>query len=437
MSTDCVPPGVCAPQTQTDQARVVLISLHTSPLAQAGGRDAGGLNVYVNELSRSLADSGVAVDIITSDADAEQPLSKDRITRLADGRRVHTLAVGEETRRDKSKLLDRLDVLTDRALRSLDAVDLSRITTVHSHYWISGLAGIKIARAVAAPLVHTMHTIAAVKQERDPESQESPHRSIAENMIAREADMVTANTDREVSDLKRLFGLSEDQIALVRPGVDLSVFHPPVEADPRLGPMDGRPLRLAFAGRLQPHKGPQVAVEALGAFRRSMPEVPVELVVAGSQSGDGVLDLSLLAEAMGVRDSVHALPPLPHSELADLFRRSDAVLMPSYSESFGLVALEAQACGTPVVATRVGGLSRAIFHGRTGLLVDGHHAADWADALEALYDDPVTREDMGRAAAIRAQNSGWQRTAAITLESYHAAVDNSVRPHLITALPAS
>jgi D-inositol-3-phosphate glycosyltransferase len=113
------------------------------------------------------------------------------------------------------------------------------------------------------------------------------------------------------------------------------------------------------------------------------------------------------------------------------------VVMPSYSESFGLVALEAQACGTPVVATRVGGLSRAIFHGRTGLLVDGHHAADWADALESLYDDPVTRGEMGRAAAIRAQNSGWQRTAAITLESYHSAVDNFVGQRLLPAVPAS
>lgn len=418
MSTDCVPPGVCAPQTQTDQARVVLISLHTSPLAQAGGRDAGGLNVYVNELSRSLADSGVAVDIITSDADAEQPLSKDRITRLADGRRVHTLAVGEETRRDKSKLLDRLDVLTDRALRSLDAVDLSRITTVHSHYWISGLAGIKIARAVAAPLVHTMHTIAAVKQERDPESQESPHRSIAENMIAREADMVTANTDREVSDLKRLFGLSEDQIALVRPGVDLSVFHPPVEADPRLGPMDGRPLRLAFAGRLQPHKGPQVAVEALGAFRRSMPEVPVELVVAGSQSGDGVLDLSLLAEAMGVRDSVHALPPLPHSELADLFRRSDAVLMPSYSESFGLVALEAMACGTPVLAHDVGGLSALVEHRRSGRLIPSLDPEAWAAEMRWLVLHRSAWGRYSRAAATLAGEYSWAATAEATQEAY-------------------
>jgi D-inositol-3-phosphate glycosyltransferase len=153
-------------------------------------------------------------------------------------------------------------------------------------------------------------------------------------------------------------------------------------------------------------------------------------------SGNKEFNLRRLVAEADMDDLVTQLPPVKAPELAGWFRSADVVVMPSYSESFGLVALEAQACGTPVVATRVGGLSRAIFHGRTGLLVDGHHVPDWADALEALYDDPVTREDMGRAAAIRAQNSGWQRTAAVTLESYHAAVDNSVRPHLITALPA-
>ena len=135
-------------------------------------------------------------------------------------------------------------------------------------------------------------------------------------------------------------------------------------------------------------------------------------------------------------DVVTHHPPVNAPELAAWFRSADVVVMPSYSESFGLVALEAQACGTPVVATRVGGLSRAIFEGRTGLLVDGHKAADWADVLEALYDDPATREDMGRAAALQAQNFGWQRTAAITLESYHAAVDNHLVGRLIPAAPA-
>ncbi|MCH8561321.1 glycosyltransferase [Nesterenkonia sp. LB17] len=421
MSTDCVPAGVCgAPQTDPDSARVVMVSLHTSPLAQAGNRDAGGLNVYVNALSAALAQGGITVDIVTTDVDAEAPAGADSVTVLDDGRRIHTLAVGEQARSEKSLLPERVDELAARALRSLESIDISRVTTVHSHYWISGLAGIQLARALSAPLVHTMHTIAAVKQELDPTTPESPRRSLAEAMIARAADLVTANTEREIADLKRLFGLDDASIALVRPGVDLEVFHPPMGQDPRCGPLAGRALRLAFAGRLQPHKGPQVAVEALGELRRRMPEVPVQLVVAGSQSGDDVLDLQALAERAGVADAVQALPPLPHSELADLFRRSDAVLVPSFSESFGLVALEAMACGTPVIAHDVGGLSSLITHRRSGRLIPSLDPVLWAEQLRWLV---LHRRAWGRystTAATLARNYSWDATAAATRQAYRS-----------------
>lgn len=421
MSTDCVPAGVCGtPQTEADSARVVMVSLHTSPLAQAGNRDAGGLNVYVNALSSALAQAGLTVDIVTTDVDAETPAPADDVTFLEDGRRIHTLAVGEPARAEKSLLPAQVDALAARALRSLESVDESQVTTVHSHYWISGLAGIQLAQALSAPLVHTMHTIAAVKQELDPTTPESPRRSVAEAMIARTADLVTANTEHEIADLKRLFGLHDASLALVRPGVDLEIFHPPVGTDPRSGPLAGRPLRLAFAGRLQPHKGPQVAVEALGELRRMMPEVPVQLVVAGSQSGDDVLDLNALAEQAGVADAVHALPPLPHGELAELFRGSDAVLVPSFSESFGLVALEAMACGTPVIAHDVGGLSSLITHRRSGRLIPSLDPALWAEQLRWLVLHRRAWSRYSTTAATLARSYSWDATAAATLQAYRS-----------------
>ena len=164
-------------------------------------------------------------------------------------------------------------------------------------------------------------------------------------------------------------------------------------------------------------------MKAAALLRERRPDIDLKLTILGALSGAKDFNLKSLVTAAGLDDVVTHHPPVAPPELAAWFRAADVVVMPSYSESFGLVALEAQACGTPVVATRVGGLSRAIYDNRTGLLVDGHRAADWADALEALYDDPATREDMGRAAAVHAQSSGWQRTAAITLESYHAAVE--------------
>ena len=391
--------------------RVVMVSLHTSPLAQAGAGDAGGLNVYVNALSRALGAAGVCVDLITT---GERP---DHMHVLPDGRRVHQLQVPRED--DKNSLVDHVDSLTRRALESLDAVDGRPVSSLHSHYWISGLAGLQMAERLQVPLVHTMHTIAAVKQECDPQAQEDPRRDAAETRIARSAERLTANTARELEDLVRLFGVDRSRISLVRPGVDLSVFHPPEGTDPRLS-LDDRPLRLTFAGRLQHHKGPQVGVEALGLFRRMMPEQDVELTVAGQQSGADVVDLANLARRHGVSDAVHTVAPLPHAKLAELFRRSDAVMMPSYSESFGLVALEAMACGTPVLAHDVGGLSELVRHRRTGLLVDSLEPAAWAEQIRWLV---LHRQAWARYSSTGAALAGeysWAATAASSRGIYQS-----------------
>lgn len=415
--------SVTAEQLTRPQRRIVMLSLHTSPLAQAGRGDAGGLNVYVNALSRALAAQGYAVDIVTTDLDGtyDDGTAGDSWRTLDDGRRVHVLRVCTKCREDKSQLLQCLDELGHRAQQSLLQASPQPVDVLHSHYWISGLAGLTLAEQLGCELVHTMHTIGAVKLERDPDAQEDPRRHQAEERIVAAAAQLTANTYDEVADLQRIFAVPAERITLVSPGTDLSVFHPPSGADPRLQPVGQRPLRLTFAGRLQPHKGPQVAVAAVGRLRELLPQITVQLTVAGRQSGADEVDIADLAHQAGVSDVVVLTEPLPHPELADLFRASDAVLVPSYSESFGLVALEAMACGTPVLAHRVGGLIELIQHGGSGKLIDSLDPQQWARQISSLATDHDQWRRCSEAAAALAEQYSWESTARQTLSAYRAA----------------
>lgn len=403
--------------------RVVMLSLHTSPLAQAGCGDAGGLNVYVNALSRALAAQGCEVDIVTTDLDEtyDDGAPGDSWRTLDDGRRVHVLEVCSACREDKSRLLECLDDLGRRALKSLSAASALPVDVVHSHYWISGLAGLTLTQHLDCDLVHTMHTIGAIKRERDPEAQEDPRRHQAEQRIVAAAAQLTANTLGEAADLQRIFGVPAERITLVAPGTDLAVFHPPRGEDPRLEPLQNRPLRLTFAGRLQPHKGPQVAVAAVGWLRQVVPEITAQLTVAGRQSGADEVDIVHLAQQSEISDVVVLTEPVPHPELAELFRTSDAVLVPSYSESFGLVALEAMACGTPVLAHRVGGLAELVQHKETGALIDSLDPQQWAEHIAGLATDRNHWRRCSEGAAALAQQYSWESTAQQSLTAYRAA----------------
>lgn len=405
--------------------RVVMLSLHTSPLAQAGTGDAGGLNVYVNALSHALAARGTMVDIITTDLDGHDDaagpsgqLTADHVRTLHSGLRVHVLRVCSRCREEKSRLVECLHDLAERALTSIRAIDATPVDVVHSHYWISGLAAITVAEDLNAPLVHTMHTIGEVKQERDPGSAEDPRRHAAEQLIAGKASALTANTLSEAADIQRIFNVPPSAVMLVQPGTELEVFYPPADPDPRCQSPANRTLQLTFAGRLQPHKGPQIAVAAVGKLRQLLPEQPIQLTVAGRQSGPDSVDIQALAAEEGVADVVVLEKPLPHTELAELFRRSDAVLVPSYSESFGLVALEAKACGAPVLAHNVGGLAELVDHQSTGLLIDSLDPMEWARALQQLVLHWESWCSYSTAAAQLARRYSWDCTAAQALTAY-------------------
>ena len=314
-----------------------------------------------------------------------------------------------------------------------------RYDVIHSHYWVSGIAGLELSELWGVPLVHTMHTMAKVKnlllRVRRTARAAAARRGRAPDRGRRRPPRSPTPAPKP-QELVSHYGADSDRIDVAPPGVDLSTFTPAFRARSRAERgVPPETFHLLFAGRIQRLKGPQVLLKAAALLRKRRPEIDLRLTILGALSGNKDFNLRHLIAEAGMDDVVTHLPPVSAAELASWFRAADVVVMPSYSESFGLVAIEAQACGTPVVGTRVGGLSRAICHGRTGLLVDGHHATDWADALEALYDDPDTRADMGRAAAIRAENLGWNRTAAITLETYHTAVEQHLASRLIPAVP--
>jgi D-inositol-3-phosphate glycosyltransferase len=399
--------------------RVAFLSLHTSPMEQPGSRDAGGMNVYIRGLAAALAESGVEVDIFTRGTSAGQPA----VEHPHPGVRVHNVTAGPPRRLSKEELPDLLHGMVAEIQRIRGRQPHGRYDVIHSHYWLSGMAGLELSWLWDVPLVHTMHTMAKVKNLvlQSGEEPEPRRREEGELRIVDGAARLIANTGVESAELVSHYDADAEQIDVAPPGVDLSVFTPVFRSRSRAdhGIAPGT-FHLLFAGRIQRLKGPQVLIGAAALLRRRRPDIDLKLTVLGALSGARDFDLDAIVTAEGMNAAVTHHPPVRAPELASWYRSADVVVMPSYSESFGLVALEAQACGTPVVATRVGGLSSAVVDGRTGLLVDGHHAADWADALEALHDHPATRRNMGAAAAIHAANSGWQRTAAITLDSYRA-----------------
>lgn len=415
--------------------RVAFLSLHTSPMEQPGSGDAGGMNVYVRALASALAVSGVEVEIFTRSTADGQPAVEHPDPNV----RVHNVLAGPPRKVPKEELPGLLHSLVAEIEQIRQRQRHGRYNVIHSHYWVSGVAGLELSGLWGVPLVHTMHTMAKVKNLllQPGEHPEPRRREDGEHQIVDGAARLIANTSAEAAELVTHYNADVDLIDVAPPGVDLAVFTPAFRSRSRAerGVHPGA-FHLLFAGRIQRLKGPHILIDAAALLRSRRPDIDLRVTILGALSGAKDFNLKSIVSAAGMDDVLTHRPPVGAPELAGWYRSADVVVMPSYSESFGLVALEAQACGTPVVATRVGGLSRAISHGRTGLLVEGHHPSDWADALEALYDDPVTRENMGRAAAVRAEGSGWARTADITLESYQAAVKEFPRGRTLPAARA-
>ncbi len=406
-----------------------MLAVHTSPLAQPGTGDAGGLNVYVVETARRLAERGVEVEVFTRSTSSALPPT----VALAPGVLVRHITAGPFEGLDKEDLPGQLCAFASGVMRTEAARPAGHYDLVHSHYWLSGQVGWLAADRWQVPLVHTMHTMARVKNLSlaDGDSPEPAGREIGEQQVVDAADRLVANTVDEAEQLASLYGADGARISVVHPGVDLHRFTPgddAAHADARaaLGVAPDAQLML-FVGRIQPLKAPDVLLRATAALLDRAPHLRSRLVVAvvGGPSGSGLREpesLVRLARTLGIGDVVRFEPPATADRLVQWYRAADLVAVPSYSESFGLVALEAQACGTPVVAADVGGLRDAVADGRSGVLVPGHEAGAWAQRLGDLLADGERREQLGRGAVEHAAAYSWDATVDGLLGAYSAAL---------------
>ena len=369
-----------------------MISLHTSPLDQPGTGDAGGMNVYVMELSKRLAAQGIEVDIFTRATASALP----QVLEASPGVLVRNIHAGPFEGLAKVELPGQLCVFAREVLRAEASQPLGHYSVVHSHYWLSGQVGALARDRWGVPLVHSMHTMAKVKNDALAEGDipEPSARIIGEEQVVEAADMLIANTDTEAKQLINLYDADPTRVDVVHPGVDLEVFRPRDRGEVRrdLGlPADAQVL--LFAGRIQPLKGPDVLLRAVAALLERDPGLRPHLVVpvVGGPSGSGLEhpeSLALLASALGLDDVVRFVPPVAQAELARWYAAADLVAVPSYNESFGLVAVEAQASGTPVVAAAVGGLTTVVERRPQRPAGRRSRPDDWATALAPAGERP-------------------------------------------------
>jgi D-inositol-3-phosphate glycosyltransferase len=381
-----------------------MISLHTSPLLQPGSGDSGGMNVYVRELGSALAHAGLECITFTR---VDRPGLDEEVV-VEPGHRVVHVAAGPH-HLSKEALPDITDEFRRGVLRWIEAND--RPDIIHGNYWLSGVVGHQLKHDLEVPFVSTFHTLARVKAEGgDPEP---AWRERAEAEIVNCTDAVCVSCTEEAEQFRRLYGETKGRIEIIAPGVEHAFFAPGDKAGARraLGFDTRRPL-LLFVGRIQPLKGPDVAIRTLAELNR--PDAQLVLVggASGSEGGSEAERARSLAARLGVRANVHFVDPQPHHILSTYYRAADVVLVPSRSESFGLVALEAAACGTPVVASAVGGLLSLVDDHETGQLIDGRDPRDYARAVASLLDAPDRRAAMGQAALERARRYTWGFAAA-------------------------
>jgi D-inositol-3-phosphate glycosyltransferase len=412
--------------TERALRRVAMLSVHTSPLDPPGGGDAGGMNVYIVETAKRLAERGVEVEIFTRATSSDQlPLVE-----LSPGVHVRHVTAGPFEGLAKGDLPAQLCAFTAGVMRAEVHHDPGWYDVIHSHYWLSGQVGWLARERWGVPLVHSAHTLAKVKNAllADGDDPEPLARVIGEEQVVAEADRLIASTADEADELVRLYGAQPDKVRTVAPGVDLDLFVPgsTTEARRRLGLREDA-LTLLFVGRIQALKAPDVLLRA-AALVRDDPALAdrLQVVILGAPSGSGLArphSLQALRSELGLDAVVQFRPPVSRSEVADYYRAADLTVVPSYNESFGLVALESQACGTPVVAAAVGGLSTAVADDVSGVLVDGHDPHQWAKVLIDLLRTPSVLLRLGDGAREHAERFSWERTADGLLVAYGEAVE--------------
>ena len=410
-----------------------MLSFHTSPLDQPGTGDAGGLNVYVVQVAKRLADRGTEVEIFTRAVCRDTP----PLAELAPGVLVRSVAAGPFEELDKHDLPAQVCQFTLEVLRAEAAAEPGRYDLVHAHYWLSGKVGAAAKERWGVPLVQSMHTLGKVKNAAlaAGDTPEPEMRIRGELEVVAAADRLVANTAAEARQLTGLYGADPARVEVVNPGADLSVFRPG-------GPQGAAAARhalgiapdavvLLFVGRVQPLKGPDVLLRAAARLVETDPGLRqlLQVVIVGGPSGRQQRadpdQMRELAAQLGIGDLVRFEPPCPQDELARWYRAATVMLAPSHSESFGLVALEAQACGTPVVAASVGGLRTVVRDGESGVLVDGHDPGDWAAVIRRLVRAPARLQALSAGARRHASAFGWSATVDRLAKVYTGVMDEA------------
>lgn len=409
--------------------RVAMLSVHTSPLAGLGGKEAGGMNVYVRELSRELGRRGIFVDIFTRSQDSSTPVQ----TPVARGVTLVTLPAGPQAPYDKNLILDYQDEFIHGILAYAHAQH-HRYDIIHSHYFVSGIIGLELRTQLGVPLVHMFHTLGAMKNSvaRSDEERETGTRIALENKIMREADTIVAATTLDLRQMVWHYDATPDRIKIIPCGVDLHRFHPHDMAEARaaLGlPAQPTPLVL-LVGRIEPLKGIDALIRAVALVRATHAHLQaLTAIVVGGASDEQPEAwnseqhrLNALRHELGVADAIKFVGARPQSQLSLYHAAADVVTMPSHYESFGMAALEAMASGRPVVATSAGGPATIIEAGVNGLLTPPDDATTLAQQLVTILDHPHIAHQMGIAARTRAARYGWSNIGCDILDVYRSLI---------------
>ncbi len=405
--------------------RVAFLSMHTSPLDLPGSGEAGGMNVYIDELAASLVGRGVEVTVFTRRTDPGQP----RVLTTPSGYRVAHVTAGPARPIPISGLGVWVGEFAKRVTDAIAGRRSGATDLVHSHYWLSGWAGLAVKQAVGLPLANSFHTLGRVKDatRRPGQPPEPLLRIAAETEVITLSDCVIASTEYEAMELIEQYGADPSRVCVNPPGVDLERFRPGdrMEARRQIG-IDRAPTVL-FVGRIQALKGLDVAVEALCTVRDRLPEARM-MVVGGPSGPSGEEEhrsIQKMADRLGLGDAVTWCGVQPHGRLPIFYRAADVLVVPSRSESFGLVAAEAQASGLPVVAANVGGLRYVIRDGTSGVLVDGWDPADYGKALLRVLESPAERLHLAAGALEAGRRFGWDRATERLLELYRGVTDGT------------
>ena len=403
-----------------------MLSYHTCPLATLGGKDTGGMNVYVRDLTRYLGQLGVHVDVFTRSQDEHVPHV---LHDLGYGNRVVHVPAGPEVPLLKAELENHIPEFVSGIAEFAQAKDI-RYDLIHSHYWMSGIAGVELKQRWGAPLVHMYHTLGLMKNRvaQSPNEIEGDYRTQGERKILKDADRIIAATPAELAQLQWLYQADTRRITVIPPGVDLSHFYPiPVdEAKAFVGiPLEDR--MVLFVGRIEPLKGLDVLIEAMGRYcqERQNDNAQLDLVIIGGEPEvspevmtSEMARLQSMREKYGLKDMVTFIGKRAQDTLPYYYSAAETVVVPSHYESFGMVALEAMACGTPVVASHVGGLAFLVQDGVTGYSVPVGDPEALCCRLKTLLGNPEMRSRMGQQAAQLARRYAWEVIAQQILDLY-------------------